>query len=283
MSMRLLPVDTADGAGNMAADASLLETVQAGGPSTLRLYRWTEPTLSFGRNQPARGRYDTERAADRGIAFVRRPTGGQAVLHDDELTYSVAAPVELLGKPRTAYRRINQALVAGLRELGLDAAVAGDGAGPSGGAGHDWAAACFRSPAPGEVVVRGLKVVGSAQRYERGAILQHGSILVGGTQLPAEELTAAGVSAAGVSGTGASAAAPAGPSPRPPAAGTGWTTLKEMLGRRPSWTEIEGAIVAGWESVIGTGLAPGHLSVAEASRVEALRERYASPDWTWRR
>ncbi|MFW6206236.1 MAG: lipoate--protein ligase family protein, partial [Gemmatimonadota bacterium] len=112
-------ITPADGATNMAVDAALLESVQAGAPPVLRLYRWSPACLSFGRNQPARGRYDRDLAEDRGIDFVRRPTGGQAVLHDDELTYAVIAPVAVIGKPRTAYAAINRALVAALRELGV--------------------------------------------------------------------------------------------------------------------------------------------------------------------
>src|SRR5690606_17704432 len=112
------------GATNMALDHALLESVKAGGPPVLRLYRWDPPTLSFGRNQPARGLYDHAAARARGIAFVRRPTGGQAVLHGDELTYAVVASIGALGKPREAYRRINGALVGGLRELGVGAGLA---------------------------------------------------------------------------------------------------------------------------------------------------------------
>ena len=104
-----------DGPGNMAVDQALLDAVKAGGAPVLRLYRWDPATLSFGRTQPARGLYDAEAARARAIAFVRRPTGGQAVLHDDELTYAVVAPVPAVGRPREAYRRINAALVEGLR------------------------------------------------------------------------------------------------------------------------------------------------------------------------
>lgn len=278
----------ANGATNMAVDAALLESVRAGGPPTLRFYRWSPATLSFGRNQPARGLYDADRARDRGIAFVRRPTGGQAVLHDDELTYAVAVPVDVLGRPREAYRAINEALVAGLRRLGLPATLARAAvpAGPEGDGGAaplrpeppDWAAACFRSPAEGEVTVRGAKLVGSAQRYERGAILQHGSILVGGSQAGAESLLVPAATAASPAvGSGVETRSEGEPGD------PGWTTIEAELGRRLSWGEMVEAFVAGWTAVIGTALAPGPLSDQELARVRRLREHFASPGWTWRR
>ena len=279
-----------DGPANMATDAALLESVRAGAPATLRLYRWDPPTLSFGRNQPAAGLYDEGAARDRGIAFVRRPTGGQAVLHADELTYAVVAPIEVIGRPREAYRRINEALVAGLIAIGVEARVAG-AAGPVGapgadvgdvggavgpGAGPDWSRACFRAPAEGEVVVRGRKLVGSAQRREGAVILQHGSLLLGGSQWPAEALLR------GPPGP------TAGPPPRPrDVAGAppeaGWTTLDEELPARPGWCALADALVAGFAGTLGTALAPAGLSVEETARVQRLREKFADPEWTWRR
>lgn len=259
-----------DGCTNMAVDQALAESVAAGAPPVVRLYRWSPPTLSFGRNQPARGLYDRAAAERRGIAFVRRPTGGQAVLHDDELTYSVAAPVAVIGKPRAAYARINQALVDGLRRLGVPARLAGAAAAHAqagaGGEGHDWAAACFRRPEAGEVIVHGRKLVGSAQRMESRVILQHGSILLGGSQAAAEELLL---------------------EPRETGGSEwereGWTTLAEAVGRRPGPEELVDALVKGFEQVLGTRLEPSPLSRAEGEAVDPLRRRFASESWTWRR
>lgn len=265
----------ADGPTNMAVDAALLEAVAAGARPTLRLYRWARPTLSFGRNQPARQRYDEAGAAERGIGFVRRPTGGQAVLHDDELTYAVVAGVGVIGRPRSAYHRVNEALVAGLRALGVDAALSPGTAGvprqngasvpgSPGGSRIDWTAACFRRPARGEVVAGGRKLVGSAQRLESRTILQHGSILVAGSQRIAEELLLDG-----------------------PAAGSagepGWTTLEEVLCGRPGLERVATAIAAGFESVLGISLARAGLAPDEIAAVDRLRERFLSRDWTWRR
>lgn len=299
-----------DGAKNMAIDAAILEAVKAGGPPTLRLYRWSPACLSFGRNQPTRDRYDRAAAAAREIDFVRRPTGGQAVLHDDELTYAVIAPVSVVGRPRAAYMRINVALVDGLGRLGVRAALS-EGGGPGGGtevggrvgaaafaaedagfaAGQpsgraaapvavDWDAACFRRPARGEVVVDGAKLVGSAQRMEARTILQHGSILVGGSQAPAEELLVS------------SAIPNTSPNTSPNTTTTsrsdiGWTTLERELGGRPSFEGIADAVRAGFEAVfgeaVGLTLEAGGLSELEGAAVEPLRNHYASDAWTWRR
>lgn len=273
-----------DGAAQMGTDRALLASARTGAAPSLRLYRWSRPTLSFGRNQPAAGLYDEAAARARGIAFVRRPTGGQAVLHADELTYAVVAPIDVIGRPRAAYRRINSGLVAGLRRLGVAAEVARGGLEARSGSGTpwpaatgthrpapahapavDWSRACFRDPAAGEVVAAGRKLVGSAQRCEGGVLLQHGSILISGSQAPAEELLLAAPHA-----------------PRP-AGVTGWTTLEEELGARPALDALARAVVAGFEETLGTALAPAGLSVEESARENELRAQFASPDWTWRR
>lgn len=284
-----------DGATNMAVDSALFEAIAAGGAPTLRLYRWSPACLSFGRNQPARGRYDAEAAAARGIEIVRRPTGGQAVLHDDELTYAVVAPATVVGKPRAAYARLNRALVAGLRRLGVDAALAepalaavDDGRAPGG---RDWDAACFRSPGRGEVVAGGAKLVGSAQRVEGRAILQHGSILVGGSQATAEALLRGpahvgtvpdGAGGRARPGFDSNSASDSGPDSGP-GSGPGWTTLERELGRRPSLTELAAAVRMGMAEVLGIELTDGRLTASEREAVERLRDLYASAEWTWRR
>ena len=297
-------IEPLDGAANMAVDVALLESVKAGGTPVLRLYRWDPACLSFGRNQPTRERYDRRAAAERGIDLVRRPTGGQAVLHDDELTYAVIAPVAVIGKPRAAYGRINEALVAGLSRLGVRAALAGSGGPGSGGgagggpgraaveaedagvvagqrsagrgsSGPDWDAACFRRPERGEVVVGGAKLVGSAQRMESRTILQHGSILVGGSQAPAEELLV-------TSRTPGEGPRPT-TSPTAESGGDGWTTLERALGHRPSIEELAAAVRSGFEAVFGIDLEAVSLGGSEAAAAERLRSDFASDDWTWRR
>ena len=112
---RLLHSLPGSGAENMALDEALMCYARDTGRWVLRVYSWRAPTLSLGRNQTARGGYDLERLADRGIAVVRRPTGGRAILHDREVTYSVVGPVADAGDLRESYGRINRLLLAGLR------------------------------------------------------------------------------------------------------------------------------------------------------------------------
>jgi lipoyl(octanoyl) transferase len=255
---RLLDTPPAAGAWNMAVDEALAGGVRAGGPPVLRLYRWNPPCLSLGRNQPTHG-YDRERIARLGLDVVRRPTGGRAVLHHRELTYSVAAPQGALGGPRQAYAAINRALVAGLARLGVPARLQPAGAArapvPS-------LAPCFEQPVEGEVTAEGRKLVGSAQRTVDGILLQHGS-------LPVEDDQSA---VAGLlrDGTG-------GPAPEPPA------TLAAILGRVPPWEALVDALAWGWTETMGVSLRRDGLSADEAERAEGIRARYEDPAWTWHR
>src|SRR5687768_8341049 len=148
---RLLVTPPADGARNMAIDAALLGRARSGSECVMRIYEWSRPTLSLGRHQTAHGHYDLHRAKANGVDFVRRPTGGRAVLHHRELTYSVTAPAATLGTLREAYARINRLLLEALRTLGVEAAVAPrtDRALAPG------LAPCFDLPGEGELVAAG--------------------------------------------------------------------------------------------------------------------------------
>src|SRR5690349_4467943 len=116
---RTLVSPPANGAENMAIDDALLDRARTTRECVVRLYEWARPTLSFGRNQTARGHYDLDRARELGIDFVRRQTGGRAVLHHWELTYSVTAPADLLGSLRESYSRVNRLLIGALGRLGV--------------------------------------------------------------------------------------------------------------------------------------------------------------------
>jgi lipoate-protein ligase A len=184
----------------MAIDEALLDHVVAFGGAFLRLYSWDPPTLSIGRNQQDVFAH---------LPVVRRPTGGQAVWHDREVTYAVAAPVALYGSLRNAYCEIHTRIATALRSLGVAATLA-PAVRPTGRA-----AACFAVPAGGEILVDGRKLVGSAQVRKRDAFLQHGSILLSGSQ-------------------------------RIVAGGTEETTLARVLGREVAFAEAAAAIVAHW-------------------------------------
>src|SRR5262245_14067916 len=169
---RVLPFATADGPLNMAADEALLRSA-ARGVISLRFYGWTRPTISLGYFQPAARRLDDPLLRD--LPFVRRPTGGDALVHDREITYCLAAP--LLGPPREQgqpWLRMHAVLVAALADLGVTARLHA----PSGGEGQFTGFLCFEHLTAGDVLVGPAKVVGSAQRKQRGAVMQHGGILL---------------------------------------------------------------------------------------------------------
>jgi lipoate-protein ligase A len=170
---RLLVDGRAPGPWNMGVDEALLATAAAGGPASLRLYRWDGPWLSLGYAQ-ADGAARRGACARAGVGVVRRTTGGRAVLHGADLTYAVAAPEAWLPAGLEAsYALLADALEAALRGLGVavDRTPAAR-AGARGLAEFD----CFAGPAGHELCAGGRKLVGSAQRRSGGGILQHGSI-----------------------------------------------------------------------------------------------------------
>lgn len=237
----------------MALDHALALAAVDGG-ATLRLYSWARPTVSFGRNEPARGLYSERAAEQMGVEYVRRPTGGRAVLHDGEVTYAVVAPARALGGVRRAYRRINQALAAALRslgapvDLGASEAVMPVDAGP-----------CFQGAAEGEVVADDRKLVGSAQARIGRVLLQHGSIILHGDQ---SRLGALCEGAADY--------------PRP-------SSLAELLGPvRPE--DVVEAVTEYMEREFGGSWSSGGYEPNESASADSLKvSQYEDDDWVWRR
>ena len=175
---RLLLDPPAAGAWNMAVDEALLDGVAAGnGPPTLRFYEWAPPCLSLGYFQPF-DVVDVAGCLRLGVDVVRRPTGGRAILHDRELTYSVALPRRLLGDDGAvlpSYHRLSLALERGLNRLGAPVVLAPERTAQPG---PDHGPVCFDRPSAHEILLDGRKLVGSAQVRQATAILQHGSILI---------------------------------------------------------------------------------------------------------
>jgi len=175
---RLISDPPLPGAVNMQRDLDILEEVASGkAPPTLRLYRWAPPALSLGRFQKAEAVADLEACRRLGVDLVRRPTGGRAILHDRELTYSFVVPDSRLYIPAgviPSYRFISRALLSAFEILQIDAALS-----PESPRGADLApGSCFDTPSAYELRVAGKKVVGSAQLRRKGMLLQHGSILL---------------------------------------------------------------------------------------------------------
>lgn len=171
----LLEQEPRAGAWNMALDEAIMDAVGAGdAPPTLRLYQWAPPCLSLGRRQPLEG-VDLARLRADGCEAVRRATGGWAILHTDELTYSVAlTPTDPRadGPILDAYRKLSAGLLAGLTLLGVTAEMK-----PASASGtHNLTAACFEVPSAYEITARGRKLIGSAQARPNGRVLQHGSL-----------------------------------------------------------------------------------------------------------
>lgn len=176
MTCHLLPFGSDDGPTNMALDEALLDAV-ADDPSAavLRTYGWSVPTLSLGYFQRI-----AEAEADprwRGVARVRRPTGGGALWHDRELTYALVIPGShpLARRPADLYRAVHGAIAGAIRAAGAPADRRGE-AGER--IADDRPFLCFTGRDPEDIVTRDFKVVGSAQRRRRGAVLQHGSLLL---------------------------------------------------------------------------------------------------------
>lgn len=256
MHWRLLLTPPLPGADNMALDEALMARARQTGESVLRVYEWSAPTLSLGRNQRAAGLYDVAAAARAGVAFVRRATGGRALLHHREITYSITAPAERDASIRESYESINRLLIDGLSRLGVRAS-------PATGRGTALAPGvtpCFEVPAKGELVVGGRKLVGSAQWRDAGALLQHGSMLVDDDQSLAVSLLRSPV-----------------PPPARPA------TLREAMGRAPDAAEVMEAL-----ATVLRERRDGECSTMEvdgvlAANASGARSRYLSDEWTWRR
>ena len=259
---RLLRSGAADGVTNMAIDAALLALARSTGTATLRLYGWAPRTLSLGRNERARDAFDPAALAARGVGLVRRPTGGRALLHHREVTYSVTAPDAL---PLAAsYAAINALLLAALSRLGVDARPATRAGRPL----RPEGAACFAEPAAGELVVDGAKLVGSAQLREAGALLQHGSILIADDQPLIAELrrsrAAQGATASRDRDARTARAA----------------TLEHVLGRSVTPLEVEDAMAAALADAVPTEPFDAALLRPGLARLVIA---FADPEWTWRR
>lgn len=179
--VRLLIDRPASGAWNMAVDEALLETAATSRLTTLRLYEWQEPTLSLGYFQATADR--RRHAASAPCPLVRRASGGGAIVHDRELTYSIAVPqhAAALGAAKELLNIVHETLLTILHEFGVNAALYSAATlcrGETFSLGGEKPFLCFQRRTCSDIVYKNAKIVGSAQRRRRGSILQHGSILL---------------------------------------------------------------------------------------------------------
>ena len=179
---RLINSGYLSGALNMALDEAMLEACAAGQvPPTLRIYGWSKPTLSLGYFQKALKEVDFLACEQEKIDVVRRLTGGRAVLHGQELTYSLVVQEDYKYMPKTitaSYRYLSQGLLEALASLGLEAEMTKPQASYAQRNPMPHTAACFDAPSAYELTIDNKKLIGSAQVRKQGIILQHGSLLL---------------------------------------------------------------------------------------------------------
>ena len=222
----------ATGAENMERDRLLLNELVVGArPATLRFYSWKPACISLGLGQQE-DILDMHAVRAAGLDVVRRPTGGQALLHDDELTYSVVASQQdpvVGGTLMQSYHAISEALLAGLAQLGIDGVGAPCEPRPASGL----TPVCFASASAEEVLVDGRKLLASAQWRSRGAFLQHGSLLLTDRQpeLPRYLCDGAARQIKPMS-----------------------VSLSELIGEIPSRDELIAMLSAGFERALGIAL-----------------------------
>ena len=261
------------GAANMALDEAIAEAAADGAvPPSLRFYRWHLPTVSLGRHQKAAD-VDEAQLATRDYDLVRRTTGGRAILHTDELTYSVAGPVTdplMAGGVMDAYLRFSNALLSGLEVLGLVANKAGARTRTP----RDLSAVCFEAPSAYEITAGGLKLMGSAQSRRKGYVLQHGSLPLWGDITRLVDVLAV---------------SPAEKERLRHQLPRLATTLAEALevphdSESLAFQRVAAAMAEGFASALEIDLQPGTISARELRRsAELIRTRFADPAWTRQR
>lgn len=258
-----------DGATNMALDEAILTAVAEGeSPPTLRFFAWDPPCVSIGYAQSMGQVVDLDACRRDGLNWVRRPTGGRAILHVDELTYSIVVPASeerVRGGVVESYRRLSLGLLAGLRLLGLNAAQSQTLQEQS----TDLSPACFDAPSHYEITFQGKKLVGSAQVRRKKAVLQHGALPLSGDvgrlahylRLPDDERTALKEELSHRA-----------------------TTLEEAVGRPVSAEEAARALGRGFAEALNLRLKPGSLTPHEERLAGRLREgKYANDEWNFKK
>jgi lipoate-protein ligase A len=266
---RIIEHNPAKGAWNMAVDEAILESVtkQVALP-TLRLYAWEPACLSLGLAQPY-AEVDLPALETHGWDLVRRPTGGRAILHTDELTYAVIAPQNeprVKGGVLESYLRLSQALLQVLRLLGLDPEANEKRTASEPGKPNP---VCFEVPSNYEITVNGLKLIGSAQARRNEGVLQHGALpLQGDLTRIVSVLTFANDQKKEQAKSRLLAHA---------------TTVERELGHSPAWADAAAAFQHAFSQVLNLDLEPGELTQQEMSRaIELMESKYSHPSWTER-
>ena len=264
---RLIISGTAEGPYNMALDEAILQCVgERLSPPTLRLYAWDPPCLSLGFSQPIAD-IDLPVLEKNGWQLCRRPTGGRAILHTDELTYAIIGPVDdplLVGGVLESYRRIAAALQNTLIDLGLEARADKEYKLPAGT--KSQAAVCFEAPSNYEITVQGKKIFGSAQARKAHSVLQHGSLPLYGdltritTAVRHPDKESQEIAAQRLLEHA--------------------TTVEMFLNTKITWQKAADAFINAFQNTLHINLQPGQLSAEETHRASILlKEKHASHQW----
>lgn len=269
---RLVTHPARDGGWNMAVDEAILEALSAGrSQPTLRFFAWEPACLSLGQAQHYSD-VDAGSIQTHGWDVVRRITGGRAILHTDELTYSLAAlenDLRVKGGVVESYRRLSRGLLAGLHHLGAGLATNTGASGPAGAGGDARGPVCFEVPSDYEITADGKKLLGSAQTRRKGVVLQHGTLpLAGDIARICDALVFADEGAREMAKQRVRTRA---------------ATLSDVLGMPVDFEQAARALRHGFGEALNLDFAPGDLSAWEQTRAEQLyAEKYTSGEWTRR-
>ncbi len=252
---RLIPYQVHDAATNMAIDEAILEAHLNGeAPPTLRVYGWKPQAVSIGYGQRLSETIE-QRIRTRGFDIVRRPTGGRAVVHAHELTYSFVGSAgsssqgALSDSVIAAYKQICEGLIIAFKSLGVSLTLGVSSSDYKNA--HD----CFLATTSADLHHDGKKMIGSAQLRRRHAVLQHGSILLDQPQGLMRELMFGRASDDGNNGAR-------------------HANLFDVMGRSPSIAELEQALRLGFEGAFGHSCIPSELSEYESKAYRELRRQY---------
>ena len=263
---RLIRSPFQNGSMNMAIDEALmLSTLKHQTPPVLRLYGWDPACLSLGFAQSTAD-IDKPALIAKGWDYVRRPTGGKAILHVDELTYSICAPIDspaVKGSVLESYRRLSTGLLSALQFLGLEA-NADKEYGPM--TTDENRPVCFEVPSNYEITASGRKLIGSAQSRKSGGVLQHGTLpLFGDITRITDVLAYPDENSRDVARQRVSLHA---------------TTLEEVIGRHVSWDEAAAACASGFENALEIRLVDSGLSKEEETMAQdLLSSKYGTSEW----
>jgi lipoate-protein ligase A len=243
-------------AENMARDEYLFHMCEQEKMGFLRLYSWERPSFSFGVSQKITKAVNVEFIENNGYSYVRRITGGKTVLHNHEVTYAVVSSEDIFYKDNDLYKSymlISNVLVDAFRRIGVDAYLSKGSSPALSKTNHP----CFSFPTPNELEINGNKIVGSAQKRNNKALLQHGSIPLSMDY----QLYAAGANS------------------RATIIQRSMTTLAEVSDK--TGDDLCRALIAGFQAFIGHTLEEFEFDANQKQAIAEIEKKYCSYDWNY--